>query len=105
MERAGTAPGLSSYDGRSSIYHSAPWERLDALEHGEVKGHGKRGPSDKPRTVVTPELHDRILGMLRRGASYGAISRELSVSESVPRTIGRRNGIDRAMLQTKARCA
>jgi hypothetical protein len=60
LEAAGIAPGLSSYQGRSSLYHSPPWPML---VQGEVKGnepikkhrHGGRRFGEPPLTE-----HQRI---------------------------------------------
>lgn len=103
MERNGTAAGLSSYDGRSSIYHSPNWERLDALEHGEcmaLERVAKRGHDRKPRAPkCDPAREARAVEMLERGVSFGDISRALDVSTSVPRRLARRMGIDRSALR------
>lgn len=97
LEAAGQAAfSLSSYDGRSSLYHSANWERLDTFERGEVKGHGERGPDRQPR--AKPGTYDAaVLEQLKRGASYGAIGRNLGISPALVRNVARKNGIDRSM--------
>lgn len=100
LEHDGKAAGLSAYVGRSSLHHSPNWERLDALEHGEAKERGepgKRGHDRKPRAPkCDPAREAQALEMLRRGVSYGDISRALNVSTSVPRRLARRQGISRA---------
>jgi hypothetical protein len=105
LEAQGKAPGLSSYQGRSSIYHSANWERLDMLEHGEAKarsvnGHPKRSEDGQwRRKACDPETAAEALRLLKSGISYNQISVRLNVSVSVPRRLGRLHGIDRRHMQ------
>jgi hypothetical protein len=91
LEREGKAAGLSTFSGRSSLFHSANWERLDTLEHGEVRG---RVPMAE-RVKVDDSIRDRILQRLKFGMTYGQIMAEIGVSASVIRRIARRHGIDR----------
>jgi hypothetical protein len=96
MERSGAAPGLSSYQGRSSIFHSPNWERLDVGEAKELPPGVKRARGHDRRTRAKyGSLDADVLVMLKKGASYGAISRKLDCSYSLPRNVARRNGIDR----------
>lgn len=100
MEHDGKAPGLSAYQGRSSIFHSANWEKLDALEHGEANGDAPtRGPDRKTRLSRKhdPARDVEVAAMLRQGVSYGAIAKALGCSLMVPRRVARLHGIDRSI--------
>jgi hypothetical protein len=93
-EARGDVNGLSSYIGRSSLHHSANWERLEQLEHGEAKGNGRR-PRGRPMgTGMPPRSKDpEILLLLKKGCSYGAVTRKLDVSVGCVRRVARENGL------------
>src|SRR5690349_2480873 len=91
LEREGKAAGLSTHQGRSSLFHSANWERLDALDHGEVRGHVPTAA----RVRVDDALRARIAQRLKFGLTYSAITKECHVSAAVIRGIARAHGIDR----------
>jgi hypothetical protein len=106
-ERAGLAPGLSAYQGRSSVYHSASWAQVEALEWGECKekrgkdGERTRGPDRGARSprIQSGELDAKIEPLLRAGKSYNAISIELGCSVTPIRRVAKRIGRDRAVFR------
>jgi hypothetical protein len=96
LEASGAVPGLSSYQGRSSLYHSANWERPESGEAKELSPGTKKARGHDRRTRAKyGSLDADVLAMLKKGASYGAISRRLDCSYTLPRNVARRNGIDR----------
>jgi hypothetical protein len=107
MERAGTAPGLSAYEGSSSLRHSANWERFDQLEAAEMSQYPRgnkergRGRDRKPRKQHEPRgFYDaNVLEQLKKGCSYGAIIRELGCSMGVVRRVARLAGMDRSQFK------
>jgi hypothetical protein len=109
LEARGEARGLSSYQGKSSIYHSVNWERSDQLERREdnrarrAEGFAPiRGSDGRPR-VLRGSKDAEVLERLKKGCSYGAICRELGVTLSVPRRVARINGIDRSVFRSGVR--
>lgn len=101
LERRGEADfALSSYYGRSSLYHSANWERLEwgeAKETADGRVIRPRGPDRKPR--IKPGSFDvPVQDLLKKGLSYGAIMRALGVSLDTVRSNARRLGINRSAL-------
>lgn len=109
LEARGEAPGLSAYDGKSSIYHSVNWERSDELErrHDNRQRRAEgfaavRGSDTKPR-VARGSRDAEVVERLKKGVSYGAICRELGVTLSVPRRLARIHGIDRSVFRSGVR--
>ncbi len=97
LEAKGLAPGLSRGGANSTLYlGGGNWRETDSLDFGECKG---RKPGRRERVKPDAKRSDRIYVMLKRGASYNAISRELDISTSVVRRIGRARGIDRRHTQ------
>lgn len=89
LERAGVAPGLSSYRGQSSL--------ASAAEDEETREPGKRGQDRSPRKAyVAPRVLDPIIAIkLAQGASYCSIVRDLSVSMAVVRRVAIERGLER----------
>lgn len=94
LEREGKAPGLSTYSGRSSIFQSANWDRLERLEPGEVNELRSTG-GYQPKMKMTPEIEDRILQRLKFGWSYRQIMRDVGVLLSQCRKVANTHGVDR----------
>lgn len=89
MERDGDAPGLSVYQGRSSLYHSPGWSQ-ESLEYGEVERHPNRG---RPLGSKNGANHARALELLRGGLDCSAVARRLAISSSIVRYVARREGL------------
>lgn len=114
LETRGEARGLSSYEGRSSLHHSASWALAEAREAASVDlpGPGRPrviGRCRRPRVVatraasrqwppLTGERRAEVLRMLIGGVSYRAIARALDCEVTQIRRVGRDHGIDRSML-------
>lgn len=94
MEARGEVPGLSRYTGRSSIYHSATFEKMDSASYGDgTLSHSK--PRKKPRRIDAAEVAE-ILRLLKAGCPYTQIVKAHHVGSSVVRRIAKLAGIDRA---------
>lgn len=97
MEARGEAPGLSSYRGRSSIYYSATFEKMDSASYGDgtLSPLSNRKPRKKPRRIDAAEEAE-ILRLLKAGCPYTQIVKLHHVGSSVVRRIAKQAGIDRA---------
>lgn len=109
LEARGEVSGLSSYRGRSSIYHSVNWERSDELERRhdnrlrKAEGFAAvRGSDTRPR-VPKGSRDAEVIERLKKGCSYGAICRELGVTLSIPRRLAKLHGIDRSIFRSGVR--
>ena len=96
LERSGQAPGLSRYIGRSSLYQSPSWERLDTVARGECKG--TTAPTDalKKPPIKGRSMDGPIGDRLKAGYSYGVIANQLNVSIGAIRRVCKELGIDRS---------
>jgi hypothetical protein len=90
MERAGIAPSLSGYIGRSSIYNcpGAP-----AVRGPDV--YAKPKIERQKMTSLPADLEFGILDRLKRGESYNVIARALNVTRDTARKVGRWHHITR----------
>lgn len=108
LECAGVAPGLSSYRGRSSLYHSPAWERWEGLAYGEVQRHPGRPRVVRPvvtrptayrkHPALTVERAAAVLALLQRGVSYSKTAAAAGVTRDQARAVGKRAGIVRGRL-------
>jgi len=109
LECSGTAPGLSGYQGRSSLYHSPTLERWEALQRGEVeqiqqrRGRPRvervpvvRATTYRKHPALTPERAAVVLELLRKGVSYSGVAQAAGVTRDQARHVGKRHGISRA---------
>lgn len=101
LEARGDAPGLSSYRGRSSIFHSPSDEEAEQRLGRQIDNLRRR---DRHKGIRVAPVRERAargqfeqpaLTLLRKGLSYGMTARELGCVVTVVRNVARRNGIDR----------
>lgn len=107
LERSGEVPGLSTYKGRSSIYHSVNWEQSEEYERRkELRNDPNHVPTVRKLSAwgravraINRSNDAQILQRLKFGYSYNDISREMGVSVSVIRRVAKENKIDRSQFQ------
>lgn len=97
LEARGDAPGLSSYAGKSSLFHSANWARSLSIDEAAAVQTGKRGADSKPRIPMTPAREKAIVAMLRAGHGYNYVARAMDCTRTVPRRLARLHAIPRAV--------
>jgi hypothetical protein len=93
LERSGLVAGLSSYDGKSSLFHSPAYtpDTPDEVMPGRVRGRNE----DRKRRARPGEHDAEALRLLRNGLSYYLIARKLDCSEALVRSVARRHGLCR----------